>query len=106
MTRAVARLAVPPTLALIDGNIVPASLTCRARAVVDGDALSLSIAAASILAKVMRDRLMTRLALRYPAYGWERNAGYGTPEHQAGIVAAGPTRHHRLTFAPFRNITQ
>jgi ribonuclease HII len=103
MVRAVARLAVAPTAVLIDGNIVPAALPCPGRAVVDGDALCLSIAAASILAKVTRDRLMSRLARRYPAYGWERNVGYGTPEHQAGIAAAGPTRHHRRSFAPFRS---
>jgi ribonuclease HII len=102
MTRAIARLAVTPTAVLIDGNILPKSLPCPGRAVVDGDALCLSIAAASILAKVARDRLMARLAERYPSYGWERNAGYGTPEHHAGITAAGPSRHHRRSFAPFR----
>ena len=102
MVRAVTRLAVAPTAVLVDGNIVPAALPCPGRAVVDGDALCLSIAAASILAKVTRDRLMSRLARRYPAYGWERNVGYGTPEHQAGIAAAGPTRHHRRSFAPIR----
>jgi ribonuclease HII len=103
MVRAVARLAVAPTAVLVDGNILPAALPCPGRAVIDGDALCLSIAAASILAKVTRDRLMSRLARRYPAYGWERNVGYGTPEHKAGIAAAGPTRHHRRSFAPFRS---
>jgi len=105
MTRAIARLAQAPTAVLVDGNILPPTLSCPGRAVVDGDAKSLSIAAASILAKVMRDRLMTRLSTRYPAYGWERNAGYGTPEHTAAIAVAGPCRHHRLGFAPFRNTT-
>jgi len=104
MTRAVERLAVKPTAVLIDGNILPAALPCPGRAVVDGDALCLSIAAASILAKVARDRLMTRLAARYPDYGWERNAGYGTAQHHAGIAVAGPNRHHRRSFAPFRNL--
>jgi ribonuclease HII len=103
MTRAVTRLAVAPTAVLVDGNILPASLPCPGRAVIDGDALCLSIAAASILAKVTRDRLMTLLAQRYPAYGWERNAGYGTSEHKAGIAAAGPTPHHRRSFAPLRS---
>ena len=103
MVRAVTRLAVAPTAVLVDGNILPAALPCPGRAVIDGDALCLSIAAASILAKVTRDRLMSRLARRYPAYGWERNVGYGTPEHKAGIAAAGPTRHHRRSFAPFRS---
>jgi ribonuclease HII len=103
MTRAVGRLALTPTAVLVDGNILPAALPCPGRAVVDGDAKCFSIAAASILAKVTRDRLMTRLAVRYPAYGWERNAGYSTPEHFAAIDAAGPTRHHRMSFSPFRN---
>ena len=102
MTRAIGRLAIAPTAVLIDGNILPPGLPCPGRAVVDGDAKSQSIAAASILAKVTRDRLMTRLAARYPAYGWERNAGYSTPEHYAAIAAAGPCRHHRMGFAPFR----
>ncbi len=106
MCRAIGRLPVTPTAVLIDGNILPKDLPCPGRAVVDGDAKSQSIAAASILAKVTRDRLMTRLAQRYPAYGWERNAGYGTPEHQAAIAAAGPCRHHRLGFAPFRNAAE
>jgi ribonuclease HII len=102
MTRAIGRLVLKPTAVLIDGNILPAALPCPGRAVIDGDAKSYSIAAASILAKVMRDRLMTRLAVRYPAYGWERNAGYSTPEHYAAIAAAGPCRHHRMGFALFR----
>lgn len=102
MRRAVARLPERPGFALIDGNMVPRDLGCPAEAVVDGDALSLSIAAASILAKVTRDRVMERLAQRHPGYGWERNAGYGTPEHRAGIDRLGPNCHHRLGFAPFR----
>jgi ribonuclease HII len=69
-------------------------------ALVDGDALCHSVSAAAILAKTVRDRLMHRLAPRYPAYGWDTNVGYGTPEHQEGIRLHGPTRHHRHTFAP------
>lgn len=100
MRRAVQRLRREPAFALIDGNSSPASLRCPACAVVKGDSLSLSIAAASIVAKVTRDRIMGTLACRYPAYGWERNAGYGTREHQEGLLAAGVTSHHRRTFAP------
>ena len=70
------------------------------RTVIGGDGLSLSIAAASVVAKVTRDRLMRRLALRYAGYGWERNVGYGTREHRAALVALGPTPHHRRSFAP------
>jgi ribonuclease HII len=99
MGRAVAALGVVPDLALVDGNRLPA-LPCRARAVIDGDALCLSIAAASIAAKVTRDALMARLALRYPGFGWERNAGYGTAEHAGAIQALGVTCHHRRSFAP------
>ena len=99
MSRAVAALGVVPDLVLVDGNRLPA-LPCRARAVIDGDALCLSIAAASIAAKVTRDALMARLALRYPGFGWERNAGYGTAEHAGAIQALGVTRHHRRTWAP------
>ena len=99
MNRAVARLGIVPDLALVDGNRVP-DLPCPARAVIGGDGLSLSIAAASIVAKVTRDRLMARLGSRYPGFGWERNAGYGTPEHQAALKRLGVTPHHRRSFAP------
>jgi len=102
MHRAVARLAAPPEHILVDGNKLPKDLPCPATALVDGDALSLSIAAASILAKVTRDRLMARLALRYPLYGWGHNVGYGTPEHLAAIQDFGPCIHHRMGFAPVR----
>ena len=78
MRRAVARLPSPPDLALVDGN-QPPSVACPVQCVVGGDALSLSIAAASIIAKVLRDRAMGRLAVRFPGYGWEDNAGYSTP---------------------------
>ena len=103
MRRAVVRLAQVPDLALVDGNRAP-SLPCRVRTVVGGDRLSLSIAAASIVAKVARDRLMARLAADYPGYGWERNAGYGTAEHQAGLARLGPCAQHRRSFRPIREL--
>jgi ribonuclease HII len=94
-------LQVPAVAAIIDGNIVPRRFPCRnARAVVGGDGLSLSVAAASIVAKVTRDRLMVRLARRYRRYGWESNKGYGTPEHAAAIKKHGVCTHHRRSFSP------
>ena len=103
MTRAVARLPAPPDLALIDGN-QPPPLTCALRCVVEGDALSLSIAAASIVAKVLRDRAMARLAVRFPGYGWDRNAGYATAAHRAALRQLGPTAHHRAGFGTARQL--
>ena len=103
MRRAVARLPAPPDLALIDGNRAP-SLPCAVRCVVGGDARCLSIAAASIVAKVVRDRAMARLAVRLPGYGWERNAGYGTAAHRAALRLLGPTRHHRAGFGTVRRM--
>jgi ribonuclease HII len=100
MRRAVARLGCTPDAALVDGNQVPRDLGCRVEALVGGDARSLSIAAASIIAKVVRDRAMVRLANRYGGFGWATNVGYGTAEHVEGIERLGPTRHHRLSFAP------
>jgi ribonuclease HII len=100
MRRALGRLACTPDAALIDGNLVPRDLGCRAEALVDGDARSLSIAAASIVAKVLRDRAMVRLASRYEGFGWDTNVGYGTPEHIKGLGRFGPTKHHRLSFCP------
>jgi ribonuclease HII len=102
MRRAIARLPLAPVHLLIDGNRLPPGLPCAATAVVKGDARCLSVAAASILAKVVRDEGMVRLARRYPAYGWAKNAGYPVPEHLAGLDAAGVTRHHRRSFAPVR----
>ena len=101
MQRAIAALPRAPGAALVDGNRAP-PLPCPCRTLIKGDALSLSIAAASIVAKVSRDREMTRLAAEHPAYGWERNAGYGTAEHQAALARFGPTAHHRRSFAPIR----
>lgn len=107
MRRAVVALAMqtsgPPDLALVDGDRAP-DLPCPARTVIGGDGVSLSIAAASVAAKVTRDRLMCRLAVRYPDFGWDRNAGYGTAGHRDAIMAAGITPHHRTTFAPVANL--
>jgi len=110
MRRAVAALAATvtggtatmvPDLALVDGNIAP-TLPCPVKTVVKGDALSFSIAAASIVAKVTRDRIMRDLAQRYPGYGWETNVGYSTAEHCDGIRRLGVTPHHRRSFEPVR----
>jgi len=103
MRRAVDRLRPAPALALVDGNRAPA-LACAVRTVVKGDRLSLSIAAASIVAKVTRDRLMAELAVRHPGFGWERNAGYGTAQHRAAIARLGITPHHRKSFAPISKL--
>ncbi len=102
MQRAVAGLAAPPGVILVDGNLCP-PFACRAEPVIGGDALSLSIAAASIVAKVTRDRIMVALAREHPGYGWETNVGYSTPEHYAGLARLGPNAHHRRSFAPVRN---
>jgi ribonuclease HII len=99
MRRAVAALGLIPEIALVDGNCPP-PLPCAVKTVVGGDGLSLSIAAASVIAKVTRDRLMKRLALRYDGYGWHTNVGYGTPQHQAALQSLGLTPHHRRSFAP------
>lgn len=103
MARAVADLGIAPDLALVDGNREPA-LDCPVRCVVRGDAISLSIAAASIIAKVTRDRIMTELAGQFPGYGWERNAGYGTKEHQAALERLGVTPAHRTSYKPIHKI--
>lgn len=99
MARAVARLAAPPDLALVDGN-QPPRLPCPVRCVIGGDGLSLSIAAASILAKTVRDRAMTRLDPRWPGYGFARHAGYATAAHLAALERLGPSPHHRRGFRP------
>src|SRR6185312_2557225 len=101
MARAVAGLGVAPDVALVDGNIAPL-LRCPVKTVVKGDALSFSIAAASVVAKVTRDRIMRGLSLRYPGYGWESNVGYATAEHGAALRRLGVTPHHRRSFAPVR----
>ena len=103
MRRAHDALAVVPDAALIDGNKLP-DLPCPARAVIGGDALCLSIAAASIIAKVARDKQMAELCDAHPGYGWRTNAGYGTAEHQAGLAKLGVTDHHRRSFAPIARL--
>lgn len=102
MRRAVENLPATPSFAIIDGNKVPSGLPCPARSLVKGDALSLSVAAASIIAKVTRDRLMTDLAKEFPYYGWEKNAGYGTKAHQIGLAEHGICIHHRRSYAPIK----
>ncbi|MGI9509659.1 MAG: ribonuclease HII [Geminicoccaceae bacterium] len=101
MQRALARLNIAPDLALVDGNRLPA-LPCPAEAVVGGDGRVAAIAAASIVAKVTRDRLMTRLDRRHPGYGWSRNAGYPTAAHREALKTLGPCHHHRMSFAPVK----
>ena len=93
-------LQTPAATVLIDGNIVPRRFPCKARALVGGDGRSVSIAAASIVAKVTRDRLMVKLSRRYRRYGWEQNKGYGTPEHARAIKTHGVCTHHRRSFSP------
>ena len=101
MARAVRALQVPAQFALVDGNDAPA-LPCKCDTLVGGDGRSLSIAAASIVAKVTRDRLMIRLHQEHPGYNWCSNKGYGTPEHYSGLKLHGVTIHHRRSFAPIR----
>lgn len=103
MARAVEALATQPDVALVDGNRAP-QLCCRAHCLIGGDALSLSIAAASIVAKVTRDRIMSDLAKIFPGYGWEHNAGYGTPYHRGALERLGVTPHHRRSFQPVAHI--
>jgi ribonuclease HII len=104
MIRAIAGLRQPADFALIDGNQVPRGLNTPAGTLVKGDTRSLSIAAASIVAKVWRDRLMMALAQQHPGYGWATNQGYPTKEHKAGLKSHGVTLHHRRTFAPVHYI--
>ncbi len=104
MERAVAGLRIAPDHCLIDGNLIPAGLQGRAQAIVKGDAKSLSIAAASIIAKVTRDRLMVDLAQQHPGYGWEKNAGYPSKQHKETLLNLGVTAWHRRSFKPVHNI--
>jgi ribonuclease HII len=99
MARAVENLARSVDIALVDGNRAP-TLTCAVQTVVKGDQRSLSIAAASIVAKVTRDRIMSELDAQHPGYGWSHNAGYGTAEHRAALMRLGVTPHHRRGFKP------
>jgi ribonuclease HII len=104
MERAVAGLTSAVDHALIDGNMIPKGLICPATALVKGDGRSLSIAAASIIAKVTRDRIMVDLAQQFPGYGWEKNAGYPTKAHREALTALGVTPHHRRSFKPVHNM--
>ena len=102
MRRAIARLRIAPDLVLVDGIDAVPGITCPQQAVIDGDARMLSIAAASIVAKVVRDRIMERLDGVWPAYGFARHKGYGTPEHLEVLGRVGPCALHRFSFAPVR----
>lgn len=104
MERAVAALDPAPDFLLIDGNLIPKGLAGPAEAVVKGDAKSVSIAAASIVAKLARDRIMVDLAQQFPGYGWEKNAGYPSKQHRDALVQLGVTPHHRRSFKPVHNI--
>jgi len=104
MQRALEALNRPVAAVLVDGNQVP-PLSCPVTTVVGGDGKSLSIAAASVVAKVHRDQLMAVLARDFPGYGWDRNAGYGTAEHMRALAELGPTPHHRTSFAPIAQLT-
>jgi len=105
MQRAVERLSVSPTLALVDGNRAP-SLPCRVKTIVQGDRLEPTISAASILAKVWRDRLMREMHLRYPMYGFDRHKGYPTAQHLSLLSLHGPCPAHRRSFGPVRTLLQ
>jgi ribonuclease HII len=104
MRRAICSLSIVPSFVLTDGLDVPPGLECPGQAVVKGDARSVSIAAASIVAKVTRDRMMTRADLIFPVYGFAAHAGYGTARHRAGIENHGPCPLHRMTFRPLRRV--
>lgn len=105
MRRALAGLSVSPSYVLVDGNDLPANLVCQGETIIAGDASSLSIAAASIIAKVMRDRMMRRLCQHYPQYGFSQHSGYATKAHREAIERHGPSPFHRLTFSPFRTLS-
>jgi ribonuclease HII len=104
MTRALCALSLAPTLALIDGNSLPKSLPCPARAIVGGDALVAAISAASILAKTARDAIMRDLEPLHPGYGFARHKGYSTPQHLDALERLGPCAVHRRGFAPVRQL--
>jgi len=103
MRRALEALPMAPAHAIVDGNRKP-DLPCTVATLVKGDALSLSIAAASIVAKVHRDRIMTAADARFPGYGFARHMGYGTPEHQQALQRLGPTSFHRTSFSPIKTL--
>lgn len=105
MCRAVANLSPQPDYALIDGNRMPKGLQIPGEPIIKGDGLSCSIAAASIIAKVTRDRYMAKLSEEFPGYGWERNAGYGVKAHKEALHKLGVTPHHRQSFAPIAQLS-
>jgi ribonuclease HII len=102
MSRAIAGLGCRPDHVLVDGNMLPPNLACSAETIIGGDGLSVSIAAASIVAKVTRDRLMANVGRAFPGYGFEQHMGYSTPGHFAALRERGPCPHHRQSFAPVR----
>ncbi len=104
MCRAIAALPVAPEGALIDGNRLPADLPCSGQAIIGGDDRVPAISAASIIAKVTRDRIMVSLAQQFPGYGWESNKGYGVRAHAEGLAVLGVTPHHRRSFKPIHKI--
>ncbi len=104
MYRAITNLKTQPEHVLIDGNKTPCQLNIPCQAIIKGDGLSYSIAAASIIAKVTRDKIMTDLHQQYPHYSWDTNSGYGTKKHQAGLKEFGITPHHRRSFKPIKVI--
>jgi ribonuclease HII len=106
MAKAVRALAVPADHVLVDGNMKPPGLACACETLIGGDGRSVSIAAASIVAKVTRDRLMARMGEAFPGYGFEQHMGYSTPQHFAALDAQGPCPHHRRSFMPVRQKLQ
>lgn len=106
MCRAIAALPHAPDFALVDGKLKPKGFPCDSRPIIGGDGISFSIAAASIFAKVTRDRLMEACAREYPHYGFERHAGYGTKQHQDALAAHGPCPIHRRSYAPIRTLLE
>lgn len=104
MERAIAGLSKTPDHLLIDGNMVPRGVTMSNETLVKGDGRSVSIAAASIVAKITRDRIMVDLAQQFPGYGWETNAGYPSKQHKEALLQQGITQHHRRSFKPIHNI--
>ncbi|WP_108485252.1 ribonuclease HII [Oceaniglobus ichthyenteri] len=104
MVRALRGLPTPPDFALIDGNQMPRDMPCAGQLVIKGDGRSVSIAAASIVAKIRRDLGMVALAQQHPGYGWETNMGYGAAKHQHGLKTLGVTPHHRRSFKPIHKM--
>lgn len=106
MRRAIGSLKIEPAVALIDGNQTPKDFPCRCRVIIKGDSRSFSISAASIVAKVHRDHLMQKMALQYPGYGFEKNAGYGTKLHIEGLEKQGVIPEHRRSYKPIKEFLE